>query len=246
MKTVGKHESSRRTMKLTGVLIAMLFFVLSSAVAQYYERSFERNDDRMIYGGFLLTEFTPRSSNAYPDSLSITMKKIVPIIGFRQGLVDVSIGYNTFGLRGQSKGVLIATAAVATEVPVLFSRAHAFIIPIMISSDYTKLENTGGNRENFNIGSVGLGAGVKYRYRSPQFEFALSAAEAAHWSLEGFSTGSGFSAATIAEALFTFREVFSLDGIALGYRMRFQTWNMSNAKFNYDSFSHGAILGVLF
>lgn len=218
----------------------------SSVYAQYHEHSYEREENRMIYAGFLQKDFQPRSSNSLPESLSISMNKIIPTIGFRQGVVDLYVGYNRFSLRGASKSTLVASATVANELPVAFSRTHALLIPLMISSDYTKVENTGGDRENFNIGSVGIGAGLKYRYRSPQFEFSFSAAEAAHWALEGFSTGSGFSAATIGEALCTFRDVLSLDGIALGYRVRYQTWNMNNAKFNYNSLSHGAFVVVQF
>ncbi len=229
-------------------IIGLLIVVVASsnAFAQYYERSYEPEGDRLIYAGYALKDFTPRRTNSLPDSQAISMNKFIPTIGFRQGMVDFSIGYNTFTLRGASKSVLTANATIANEFPVSFSRTNALLIPIMLSSDYTKVENTGGDRENFNIGSVGIGAGVKYRYRSQQFDFSLLAAEAAHWSLEGFSTGSGFSAATIGEALFTFRDVLSLDGIALGYRVRYQTWNMSNAKFDYRSFAHGAFLGVMF
>jgi hypothetical protein len=225
-----------------------LIVLSSSAYAQYYEHSYQREENRMIYAGFLVKDFKPRSSNSLAESLAISMNKFIPTIGFRQGMVDFYIGYNTFTLRGESKATLTARATVANEFPVTFSRTHALLLPIMISSDYTKVENTGGDREHFTIGSVGIGAGLKYRYRSSAggFGFALSAVEAAHWALEGFSTGSGFSAATIGEAMVTFRDVLSLDGIALGYRVRYQTWNMSNAKFNYTSLSHGAFAGVLF
>lgn len=245
----GRHQPIHPTIRfLEKWIVGLMVWLAASshAFAQYYERTYEREEHRMIYAGFLLRDFEPRSSNSLPDSLAISMSKIIPTIGFRQGLVDFSIGYNSFTLRGQSKSTLVASATVANEFPITFSRTHALLIPIMISSDYTKVENTGGARENFNIGSIGIGAGVKYRYRSAQFDFSLLAAEAAHWSLEGFSTGSGFSAATMGEALFTFRDVLSLDGIAIGYRVRYQTWNMGDAKFNYNSFSHGAIVGVMF
>jgi hypothetical protein len=229
-------------------IIGLVFVAIASstAFAQYYERGYDHEENRMLYAGFLLKDFTPRWSNSLADSQSISMNKFIPTIGFRQGLVDVFIGYNTFALRGQSRTTVIAGATVANEFPLTFSRTNALLIPIMLSSDYTKVENTGGDRENFNIGSVGIGIGLKYRYRSPRLEFSLQAAEAAHWALEGFSTGSGFSAATIGEALCTFRDVLSLDGIALGYRVRYQTWNMSNAKFDYKSLSHGAFVGVMF
>jgi hypothetical protein len=228
------------------ITLVLLSLMASPLHAQYYERDYDREEHRLIYFGFLQKDFQVRASNSLPDSFAITMNRFMPTIGFRQGLVDIVIGYNRFSLRGQNKTTLFASVAVAQEFPITFSRTHAFLIPLTITSDYTKVENTGGDKENFNIGSVGIGAGVKYRYRQPQFEFSVHAIEAAHWALEGFSTGSGFSAATIGEATFTFKEILSLDGITFGYRFRYQTWNMSNAKFNYNSLAHGAFVGVMF
>ncbi len=170
----------------------------------------------------------------------------MPAIGFRQGLVDLTFGYTRFTLRGDSKTAIFAAVTIANELPLAFGREHSLLLPFQISSDYTRADNTGGDKENFSIGSVGIGAGLKYRYRQPSFEFSIHAVEAAHWALEGFSTGSGFSAATMGEASFTFRDAVVLDGVMLGYRFRYQTWNMSNAKFNYNSLSHGAFLGILF
>lgn len=213
---------------------------------QYYERPYEHTENRFIHVGFLQRDFQPRYTNPHPDSLAINYSRIMPTIGFRQGLVDVTFGYTRFSLRGNDKTSILASVTVGNDVPITFSRTSALLLPLMISSDYTRTDNTGGDKENFNVGSVGIGAGLKYRLTRPRFEFSLHAAEAVHWSFEGFSTGSGFSAATIGEALFVFRDVLVLDGITLGYRFRYQTWNMNNAKFDYKSLSHGAFVGVMF
>ena len=225
----------------------LLFCVLTSNLfAQYYERPYEHTESRFIHVGFFQRDFEPRYTNPLPDSQTVNYSRIMPTIGFRQGLVDVTFGYTRFSLRGNDKTSIFASVAVGNDFPITFSRAHAFLLPLMISSDYTRTDNTGGDKQNFNIGSVGIGAGLKYRFTQPRFEFSLHAVEAAHWSFEGFSTGSGFSAATIGEALFVFRDVLSLDGITLGYRFRYQTWNMNNAKLDYKSLSHGAFVGVMF
>ncbi len=232
-------------MKRTVIVLLSLFFV-APVFAQYYERSYDPPSNRFIHAGFLQKDFEPRSSNASPDSLTIRYSRIMPVIGFRQGLVDLLFGYTRFMLRGNEKSTLFASVIVGNDLPLSFSPTHALLVPIMISSDYTRADNTGGDKENFNIGSVGIGAGLKYRFIQPQFEFRIHAAEAIHWSFEGFSTGSGFSAATTGEALFVFRDALVLDGITLGYRFRYQTWNMNNARFDYKSLSHGAFVGVMF
>ncbi len=232
-----------RQISLAFLLMAML---ASNLFGQYYERSYDQPSNRFIHAGFLQKDFEPRGSNVQPDSLSIRYSRIIPVIGFRQGLVDLMLGYSQFKLRGDSKTTLFASLTVGNDIPLSFSPSHALLVPLMISSDYTRADNSGGDRENFNIGSVGIGAGLKYRFIQPQFEFWIHAAEAVHWSFEGYSTGSGFSAATTGEALFVFREALLLDGITLGYRVRYQTWNMNNAKFDYKSLSHGAFVGVMF
>jgi hypothetical protein len=235
-----------KTIMLRATILLSLCFVSSTLHAQYYEQPYEQASNRFVHAGFLQRDFEPRASNALPDSLTINYGRIMPTIGFRQGLVDITFGYTRFSLRGDNKTSVFAAVNVGNEFPITFGRTHALLIPLIISSDYTRADNTGGDKENFNIGSLGIGAGMKYRYRQPRFEFALHAAQAIHWSFEGFSTGNGFSAATIGEALFTFRDALLLDGITLGYRFRYQTWNMNNDKFNYKSLSHGAFVGVMF
>jgi hypothetical protein len=42
------------------------------------------------------------------------------------------------------------------------------------------------------------------------------------------------------------RSIRVLEGLALGYRFRFQTWAMSNSRFNYRALVHGPFVGLLF
>lgn len=232
----------------TRVMIALSVLVLSSAPApaQYYERPYEHGETRFVHAGFLQKDFTPRSTNALPDSQAVHYTHLMPTIGFREGILDFTIGYTRFTLRGENKTSVFASVALGNEFPITFSRTHAFLVPLMISSDYTRADNTGPDKASFNIGSLGIGAGVKYRYREPRFEFSVSGTEALHWSFEGFGTGSGFSAASLGEVLFVFNDALVADGVVLGYRVRYQTWNMSNASFDYKSFSHGVFFGVMF
>lgn len=214
--------------------------------AQYDERPYEHPTDRFVHAGVFVRDFEPRDSNTAPDSFRIAYRRLMPAIGFRQGLVDVTFGYTRFSLRGQSKAAIVAAVTVGSEFPLLFSRPHALLVRFTVSSDYTRSDNTGSDKEAFNVGSAGMGVGLRYRAVGRELECSLSVVEAIHLSFEAFSTGTGFSATTLGEALVLLRTIPIVDGIAFGYRIRYQTWNMSNAAFDYRSLSLGAFLGFLF
>jgi hypothetical protein len=170
----------------------------------------------------------------------------MPTVGYRLGLVDVTVGYTRFSLRGASRTALFIGLVVGRELPLAHDDAGGLLLRLLVSSDYTRTENTGGDKEDFIVGSAGIGAGLTFRLRRRGWEFSLAAAQAVHGSFETFSTGIGFSAATTGEALLLLHDVLLFDGVAIGYRVRYQTWNMNNAKFDYKSLSHGAFVGVMF
>ncbi len=170
----------------------------------------------------------------------------MPIIGFRQGPTDIAFGYSTYTLKGLTRSTVFLSATVSQDIPLAGRRPSALVMPLLISADFTKAEGLGRERADFNVASVGLGAGLKYRYSGPTIEFSLLAIEAAQYSSEGFSVGSGFSALTMADVTLVLRDAVVLDGIALGYRFRYQTWSMSDSQFNYSSLSHGPFIGILF
>ena len=177
--------------------------------------------------------------------MRINCNKLMPVIGFRQGPVDIIVGYTRFDQRGNSNAAIFVGTTVSTELPIAGRRGSALVVPIMIAADYTKAESGGPQREDFNVASVGLGAGLKYQLSTESVDFSVHAAEVLQYATEGFSVGSGFSAATIGDATLVLREVI-LNGIALGYRFRYQTWSMSDAQFNYRAISHGPSIGILF
>lgn len=235
--------TGRRYLLCTALLLCCC---VSPAHAQYYEHMPTHPSSRFVYGGFLAQRFEPRSTNAQADSLRISYRRIMPTVGYRQGLVDVTAGYTRFSLRGESRTALFVGLAVGHELPIAHTAAGGLLLRLLVSSDYTRAESTGSDKEDFIVGSAGVGAGLTYRLRQRGWEFSLAATEAVHGSFETFSTGIGFSAATTAEALLLLHNVLLFDGIALGYRLRYQTWNMNNAKFDYKALSHGAFVGVMF
>lgn len=234
-----------RTLLLT--LPACLVLFLSPARGQYDDpREYEPSDVRYITAGVAQRDFSPRSSNSLPDSLAIGYTRWMPMISFKQGPVDIQFGYTTFRLHGESRASIFFGAVISNELPLSGKRPAALVLPVLLAADFTKSEGTGFERENFNIASVGIGMGLKYRHNGERVDFSLSAVEVFHYSSEGFSTGTGFSAATLGEALVLMRDVHVLDGLALGYRFRLQTWAMSNSKFNYRAVAHGPFIGLLF
>lgn len=214
--------------------------------AQYYqEREYKPSEARYIYVGAMQRDFAPRGSNTAPDSTRISYNELMPMIGFRQGPVDIFVGYTKFDQHGNSRATIFVGTVVSTEFPVSGRRKSALVVPLMFAADYSKAESSGPQREDFNIASLGLGAGLKYQLSTESLDFSVHAGELFQYSTQGFSIGSGFSAATLADASLVLRDVL-FSGIALGYRFRYQTWSMSDGKFNYRATTHGPYLGILF
>ncbi len=235
-------------MKRARVCLVVLFMVpLARSMAQYdEEREGRPPESRYITVGFVNREFTPLSTNTDPDSLVIRYNRIMPMVSFRQGTGEVYFGYTTFTLSGSSKSTILFGGKYGTELPLLGRRPSALLFPLELAADYTKAEGIGPSREDFNIASVGIGGGLKYRYFSPSLEFTVGVGEFAQFASEGIGVGNGFSATTTGETILQLRDVGVLDGLVLGYRFRLQTWSMSERKFNYRSVSHGPYLGVMF
>ena len=234
----------------TGLLELLLFIVLvpSGAVrAQYDEQpEYRPFEGRVLSLGAFSLDFEPRPDNTTPDSAAINFRRWMPLIGFRQGSVEIMLGYTTYDLGGVTRSSVHLSAQVSRDVPLAGRRPGALVLPVMVTADFTKAEGTGPERENFNIASLGVAAGLKYRYYTEAMEFSVQVVQAAHFSSEGLSTGSGFSALTSGHALLVLHQSLVFDGVAVGYRFRYQTWAMDNSRFNYRSISHGPFLAIVF
>ncbi|MDH3252846.1 MAG: hypothetical protein OEM41_08640 [Ignavibacteria bacterium] len=233
-----------RTAPLTLGLVVLL---MAPARAQYYEPTeYQQSTDRFGYLGAMERDFQPLSSNSMPDSSSIGFKRWMAMVGIRQGLFDITFAYNRYTLRGEKKTTVFFGATAMQDIPVIGKRPTALVIPVMVSADFTKAENTGPARKDFNIASLGIGAGLKFRTSGSAIDFSVYVTEVVHYSFEGLSSGSGFSAATLAEASLSLNRIPLVGGIVLGYRFRYQTWSMSDDQFDYKAIAHGPYLGVGF
>ena len=233
--------------RLIGVA-AMLFAATGPVRAQYDEPAHEGPsfESRYITLGAVNREFKPLGSNSLSDSLIIRYTRIMPMITYRQGMGELYFGYTTFTLSDGSKSTILFGGKFGTEVPLIGKRPSALLFPLVLAADYTKAEGIGPSREDFNIASVGIGGGLKYRYFTRELEFTVEAVEFAQFASEGIGVGNGFSGVTSGDAVLLWRDAGLLDGVVLGYRFRLQTWSMSETKFNYQSISHGPYLGIMF
>lgn len=216
------------------------------ARAQYMEqRAYEPSAARYLAGGIFFREFTPRGSNTAPDSIAIRISRVMPFLMFRQGPVDITFGYATYNLRGASRATIFLGTTFATELPLTGGRGSALVAPLLLAADFTKAESAGSDRDHFNAASVGVGTGLKYRFAGEDMDASIAAMGVYHVSFQGYSVESGSSPAVLCEAAVILKRVPVFDGIAAGYRFRYQSWN-TGGFFDYATTNHGVFVGVLF
>lgn len=228
------------------VAIGLLAFAAQASAQYYEEQEYRPVEARYISVGFMNRDFTPRASNTLPDSVRIRYNRIMPMISFRQGSGELMFGYATYDLYGGSKSAIFFGGRFGGEVPITGRRPVMLLFPLQLSADFTKAEGIGPSREDFNIASVGIGAGLKLRYFTSSMDFSFGAEELAQYSTEGIGVGNGFSAATVGDMVMLLRDFGPFEGTVIGYRFRLQTWSMNESKFNYRSLSHGPYIGLMF
>ncbi len=230
-----------------GIALIMLALVAATAAAQYEEpRDVMPLEARYIAAGVLDREFLPTGSNPLADSAGIHYRVWMPILSFHQGPVQIAFGYTRYSRGGESKEAVHFGTVLTSEVGISGGRSRSFSLPLCLAADFTKAEAVGPKRDNFNIASVGVGAGLRYQYRSPAVDVGIHALGIIHFAFEGLGTGSGSSSALDCDARVMLKSVHIGDGLVLGYRLRAQRWNMSDEAFNYHAISHGPYLGVMF
>ena len=228
-------------------VVMLLALVAATASAQYEEpREYGSQDARFIAVGVLDREFQPTGNNPLADSAGIAYRVWMPMISFHQGPVQVAFGYTRYTRGGQSKEAVHFGTVFTNELGLGGGRGRAFSIPVCIAADFTKAEADGPKRDNFNIASLGVGAGLRYQYESPAFDLGIHALGIIHFAFEGLGTGSGSSSALDCDAHMMFKAVHIGNGLVVGYRLRAQRWNMSDETFNYHALSHGPYVGVMF
>lgn len=217
-----------------------------TARAQYYEpEELEPSSDRFVSIGAAWRDFDPLPSNPAANSSAIAFRALCPALAFHQGGVDVLFAFGNYNAYGGDRTTLMFATTLQFDVALSGSRSSALIAPVLLGGDYTKAESGVPVAEEFNVGSIGLGLGLKYRRSSPSADFTIFAGGLVQYSFAGFRLVYGFSPAALAEATFLLKKVVVLNGIVIGYRFRYQQWTMSDRAFNYRTIFHGPYVGVM-
>ncbi len=237
----------RTTLVRLFVATIMLLCAQSGSIAQYYEESQESSRSATGFGslGMYFRDFSPLSSNPLRDTASIQYHAIMPVIAMHQGLIELLFGYTRYTMDNKSLEAILFSVTLTQDFRLIGSRESNLGLLGTLTSDFTKSEATGPSRETFNVASVGAGLGLRYRFVSQSSDAVVSGTFSAQYSSEGFGAGTGFSTLTLGESVFLLKSIRVVNGIALGYRLRYQTWSMSEEKFNYSSLSHGPFIGLI-
>ncbi len=202
-------------------------------------------DYRSLGVNYSMQEFSPRNSNSLPDSFKISFKTHLPFVEYRELGLRVGVGYQQYVFSGKTRSSFSVYAESGNDIAVSGkAERNGFFLPVVVSANYVNAEAAGGTK-SFEVGSLGIGTGVKYRYFSKTIGFQIYGTAALHYSSEGFSIEYGSSVSYSGEAQLIFPNIF-LDGVLLGYRYQFQEWNMSNSSINYERFYHGPYIGIMF
>ena len=228
-------------------LLTVLVLAAAVASAQYEEpREFSQSEVRFIAAGVLDRDFQPSGGFPPTDSAGIRYRVYMPMLSFHQGPVTVAFGYTRYNRGGASKEAVHFGTVLTNDLGLLGGRGRSLSLPLCIAADYTKAEAVGLKRDNFNIASLGIGAGLRYQYQGTTIDFGIHALGIIHFAFEGLGTGNGSSRALDCDARVLFKSVHIGNGIVVGYRLRIQRWAMNDEMFNYIATSHGPYLGVMF
>ncbi len=233
--------------RIIGTLTVLLGAGIPAGYAQYREEPARRAVEvQFVSGGYLQQNLRPRHSNALPDSAVISYDRLMPVLGLRQGVLDLLVGYARFSLRGRSRETILASAIFRQELPLGRTGKDGLSVPILLSTGFFRAQAAGPERTTLNVATVGVGLGVRGGFAGPASELWIEALGAVHYAVDGIGTGSGFSPVLAAEAGAFFPGALTFASLAAGYRVRLQSWSMSDSAYDYRLSSHGAYLGVWF
>ncbi|MGE5313516.1 MAG: hypothetical protein ACM3Q4_02360 [Acidobacteriota bacterium] len=235
-------------MRPISAALIILLALCGTAAAQEFETTFHDYDlvgYRSLGAAGALQTFEPRSDNSLPDSLAIRFDSPMFFLEFRQMDLRIAASYSHYTLHGEGKSSYSIYADGSTDLPVSARRSGGLYIPIIVATNYVRAEGLGTSSGIFDVGSIGIGTGLKYRYLSEAFGLQLSGGAVIHYSTVGFSIENGSSVAARGEFQLLLPELL-WSGMTIGYRFETQQWRMSEAKFNYMRRYHAAFLGIFF
>jgi hypothetical protein len=203
-------------------------------------------ESRFVSLGASWWDFAPLGSNVLPDSSAIRFRRVAPKVAYHDGQLDIAAAYTTYTEGGESHPAIYFGGKFGQEIPLSGHRSSALSLPLSALVEFTKVEASGPSRQTFNVGDIGLGAGLRYRSVSRTMQFWVEGGGIAALAFDAYTLGNGFCGAAYAEAALLIGDVGPFKGIAFIYRFRWQSWSMSDHEFNYRSLVHGPELGVVF
>lgn len=227
------------------IFLVALFF--QSLTAQDFGFAYYSiTDYRSLGASYNAQEFFPSRSNTLHDSLRIRFSSSLPSIEYREINARVAIGYQEYSHAGKSLSSFSVYVESGNDFPLTGrEQKNGIFIPIKLSANYVKSESGQRGQRNFDIGSLGVGTGIKYRFITREFGVQASATGTMHFSNVGFGTEYGSQTALTGEIQIIIPDIF-LEGMIIGYRYDKQQWNMNDSSLDYERYYHGPFIGIFF
>ncbi len=203
---------------------------------------------RSIGMSYNAQSFDKQSSNPLVDSTSISFSSRLPFVEFRQDNGRLAVGFQTYTDRnGNKRESFSVYGETANDFPLTKKGKEkpTLLIPLIVSVNYVRAEPPSVAAKNFDIGSFGIGSGMKFRYFDRSIGVQALAVGSIYYASEGFGTDYGSQTSFAAEVQIIVPGIV-LEGIVIGYRAETQQWNMNNNTLDYGRTYHGAFAGILF
>ncbi len=227
-------------------IINSIFFCFVAVSAQDFGYEYySLTEFRSLGGSYSFSNFSARNSNSLPDSQRLAISTHLPAIEFRQLNTRLTLGYQKYSIAGVERTAYSVFAQQGNDLALSRDSRPNFYIPIFASANYLRAEGKSPNVRTFDIGSVGMGAGLKYRYFDRNFGIEAYGAASIHYSTAGFSAEYGTQNSIMGEILFLLPEII-YEGIIFGGRAEQMNWNMNTPTLNYQRLYSGVFLGILF
>jgi hypothetical protein len=226
---------------------AIIFFFPLLLGAQDFGYSYYTiTDFRSLGISYTLQDFRRAGSNPLDDSAAIRFGTNLPMIEYREIGARVAVGYQSYALRGKNVNAFSVYMESGNDFALSGrDQRNGFFIPVKLSANYIRAENTTPGQKNFDIGSLGIGTGGKYRALTRTFGLQAFGTATIHYSSVGFGTEYGSQFSLSGEIQCLLPELL-FEGIIVGYRYERQQWDMSNSILNYQRFYHGPFIGIFF
>lgn len=243
--------SAARTVKTivrSIVIVSISILCSTGATAQDFQssyRDYDLLDFRSLGAGAAANTFEARGDNVLSDSLRIQFSTPALFLEYRQMDIRIAVSYSHYTLHGAGMSSYAIYAEGSTDLAIAAGRSGGLYLPFIIATNYVRADGIGSSSSIFDVGSVGVGAGLKYRYLSETFGLQAYAGAVIHYSTVGFSIDHGSSSSGRGELELLFPELV-WKGAVIGYRVETQQWIMTDAKLNYRRLYHGAFVGLLF